>query len=74
IFGILDTRADDVMRAITSNTADFEDAVMIETAVREKVDCIVTRNTEDYRLSSVRVLTPAALIQVLTEYRSDDTE
>ena len=74
IFGILDTRADDVMRAITSNTADFEDAVMIETAVREKVDCIVTRNTEDYRLSSVRVLTPAALIQMLTEYRSDDTE
>ena len=74
IFGILDTRADDVLRAIASNTADFEDAVMIETAIREKVDCIVTRNTEDYRLSSVQILTPAAFFQILMDNRSDNPE
>ena len=66
IFEVADTAGADVMEAIASNTADFEDAVMIETAVREKMDCIVTRNTHDYQYSPIRVLLPGDFIRELT--------
>ena len=65
IFGLLDTTALDIRKAILSETSDFEDAVMIETAVRYKVDCIVTRNTKDYSKSSIHVYTPEEFIKLL---------
>lgn len=65
IFGLLDTTALDIRKAILSETSDFEDAVMIETAVRYKVDCIVTRNTKDYSKSSIHVYTPDEFIKLL---------
>ncbi|MCD8153826.1 MAG: hypothetical protein LUF78_03890 [Clostridiales bacterium] len=34
ILGLLDTSAEDIFHAISSDTSDFEDAVMIETARR----------------------------------------
>lgn len=37
LFDILDTTQSDVRHALASNVADFEDAVMIETAVREEI-------------------------------------
>ena len=58
ILGLLDTSADDIFHALSSPVSDFEDAVMIETAARAQVDCIVTRNTKDYAKSSVPVYTP----------------
>lgn len=67
IFGLLDTTALDIRKAILSETSDFEDAVMIETAVRAKVDCIVTRNTKDYNKSHVAVYTPDEFIKFLTD-------
>ena len=48
LFTMLDTAAIDIQKAIPASTSDFEDAVMIETALRANVDCIVTRNTRDY--------------------------
>lgn len=67
IVGMLDSRAEDVFHAITSDVTDFEDAVMIETALRSKVDCIVTRNTKDYLKSTVQVYTPEQFLNVLTK-------
>lgn len=58
ILGLLDTCADDIFHALSSPVSDFEDAVMIETATRAQVDCIVTRNTKDYSRSNVPVYTP----------------
>ena len=43
---LLDSRADNVIPAISSNIKGFENAVICETATRSKVDCIVTLNAE----------------------------
>ena len=62
---MLDSMADDVFHAISSNIKDFEDAVMIETAIRSKIDCIVTRNEKDYADSIVTIYTPQEFIEIL---------
>ncbi|MCD7959630.1 MAG: PIN domain-containing protein [Ruminococcus sp.] len=65
IVGLLDTTAEDVFHVLSSNVSDFEDAIMIETGIRCKVDCIVTRNTKDYSKSQLSVYTPAEFLQEL---------
>lgn len=65
IVGMLDSTADDVFHAIFSEVSDFEDAVMIETAVRSHVDCIVTRNIKDYTKSPVPVYTPEQFVELV---------
>ncbi|MCD7763622.1 MAG: PIN domain-containing protein [Lachnospiraceae bacterium] len=71
IIGILDTSAEDVFHAISSDTSDFEDAVMIETAIRSGMDCIVTRNGKDYEKSKLTVYNPEEFLESLKE---DNTE
>ena len=44
LFDLLDTAGIDCRKAISSEMADFEDAVMVETALRCGMDCIITRN------------------------------
>ena len=72
IFDVVDTAGNDVLSAIASNTADFEDAVMIETATREKMNYIVTRNMDDYKLSPIKVLSPDEFIQILSASRKEN--
>ncbi len=67
IIGLLDTSAEDIFHAISSDTSDFEDAVMIETARRSGMDCIVTRNQKDYEKSPVTVYPPAEFLRLLEE-------
>lgn len=55
---LLDTSAKDIFQALSSQISDFEDAVMVETALRSKMDCIVTRNKKDYKKSRALVYTP----------------
>ena len=55
LFGLLDTASLDIRKAISAEIPDFEDAVMVETAVRSGADCIVTRNTRDYSLSLIHI-------------------
>ena len=47
--------------------SDYEDAVMVETAVRSDIDCIVTRNQKDYAKSSIRVLSPSDFLLQIKE-------
>lgn len=65
LFECLDTTGMDCRRAIPSPVSDYEDAVMIESAARAEVDCIITRNEHDYAKSSVPVFTPEAFIKKL---------
>lgn len=65
VVGMLDRMADDVFHAISSDVKDFEDAVMCETAIRSKIDCIVTRNEKGYADSIVTVYTPKKFIEIL---------
>ncbi|MCL2834630.1 MAG: PIN domain-containing protein [Treponema sp.] len=43
--------------ALLLNIADFEDAVIVESAKMLKVDCIVTRNIRDFKNSPVPAMT-----------------
>jgi len=72
IVGMLDSAADDGFHAISSDVSDFEDAVMIETAIRSHVDCIVTRNTKDYTKSPVPVYTPDQFMELLGPENDDE--
>ena len=65
LFDVLDTSGIDCRKAVPSPVSDFEDAVMIETALRSEVDCIVTRNTEDFAKSPVPVLSPKEFLDKL---------
>lgn len=65
LFSIVDTSSLDIINALSSEVSDFEDAVMIESAVRYGVDCIVTRNVKDYSKSSIPVFAPEEFISLL---------
>ena len=65
LFEVADTAGIDCRRAIPSPVSDFEDAVMIETAARTEVDCIVTRNEHDFVKSTVPVLSPKDFLSKL---------
>lgn len=67
IVGMADTSASDIFHALASETSDFEDAVMIETALRFHADCIVTRNIKDYKKSPVPIYSPEEFLRLLTE-------
>ncbi len=65
IFELLDTKSTDCEKAVDSNCPDYEDAVMIETAIREKMDYIITRNVRDYINSPIPVLSPSDFLGTL---------
>jgi predicted nucleic acid-binding protein len=65
LFHLLDTTSLDCRKAISSEISDYEDAIMVETAIRSEMDCIVTRNVKDYTKASVTVYEPDALIALL---------
>ena len=72
LFGLAVTVGTDCRYALSSEVSDYEDAVMIETAVRTQMDAIVTRNTKDYSKSAVTVLTPEELIQKISEETEEE--
>lgn len=65
IFDILDTTAEDCRNALRSDISDFEDAVTVESAKRNGIDCIVTRNAKDFKNSSIPVYTPMEFLRIL---------
>ena len=73
LFELIDTQAIDCRKAITSNSPDFEDAVMMESAARSEVDCIVTRNTKDYAGSPVNVYSPSEFVKLLFPSKDSDS-
>jgi len=57
--------AEDCKKAFFSETSDYEDAVMIETAKRIKADVIVTRNLRDYKETAIPVMEPERFLREL---------
>ncbi len=55
---VLDTTRDICLSAFNSPVSDFEDAVLVESALRWGADCIVTRDTGDFSASPIPALTP----------------
>ncbi len=65
LFHLLDTTSLDCRKAISSEISDYEDAIMVETAIRSEMDCIVTRNVKDYAKSSIMVYEPTVFLKLL---------
>ena len=63
LFDVLDTAGMDCRRAISSEMSDYEDAVMVESAIRTDMDCIVTRNIRDFIGCPIPVYTPDKFLQ-----------
>lgn len=55
-----------ISMALTTNFRDFEDAIQYSTAVVNQLDAIVTRNPQDFPVTTPRIMTPGQLIQELT--------
>ncbi len=62
---ILDTTSLECLLAFSSKIADYEDAVMVETAKSNDLDAIVTRNLKDFQQSPVQIYTPEQLLKKL---------
>ena len=72
LFHLLDTASIDCKKAISSEVDDYEDAVMVETAIRSEMNLIVTRNVKDYTKTSVKVCDPSVFLKLLdTENETD---
>ena len=65
LFELIDTLGIDCQNAITIENSDYEDAIMIESAVRSGLDCIVTRNPEHFKVSPLPVYLPSEFVQKL---------
>ncbi len=57
---------DTIASAIASDFKDFEDAIQYHCALSvSKLDAIITRNTKDFRKSTIAILTPQEAVNVL---------
>lgn len=65
LFDIEHTFSSDCQLALSSLIKDYEDAVMIQTAIRIHADCIITRNLKDYKLAPVPVFSPEQFLEKL---------
>lgn len=64
-FNIMDTTSFDCRNALTSPISDFEDSILAETACRNNIDFIVTRNLKDYVKSQIPACLPSDIIEKL---------
>lgn len=53
-----------VDNALASSFGDFEDALQYYSALKQKVDAIVTRNVADFTQASIPVLTPSEFLNL----------
>jgi len=72
LFVVADTLAVDCYNACFSDVNDYEDGVMEQTAKRLHVDCIVTRNLKDYRLSNIKAFSPDDFFAYLQSANGED--
>ncbi len=55
-----------IRMALTANFRDLEDGIQYAAAVVNNLDAIITRNSLDFPVATLRILTPDLLIQQLT--------
>lgn len=61
-FYLIDTTASDVLFALQSDHVDLEDTVLLETAARTHIDCIITGNAKDFAGSTIPIYAPAEFL------------
>ncbi len=62
----IDVSKDVVRKALKSEFKDFEDAIQYNCAkTLNKIDCIVTRDTKDFKTSSIPTMTPKEALTMI---------
>ena len=65
LYDILDISERDCHAALRNGMNDYEDAVLVESAKRNDIDCIITRNTKDFQNSGIKTYTPIEFLRLL---------
>ena len=62
----IDVSKDVIRKALKSEFKDFEDAIQYNCAkTLSKIDCIVTRDTKDFKTSSIPTMTPKEALTMI---------
>ncbi|MCQ2595793.1 MAG: PIN domain-containing protein [Treponemataceae bacterium] len=67
IVNVMSVNEKEVDLALNSELSDFEDALQYFTALNNKIDFIITRNTKDYKNPKLIVQTPQEYIESTIE-------
>ena len=68
---IVGTTKKEIIQALKNNFTDYEDSVQYSSALTIKdLDVIITRNTKDYRNSSMAVMTPSNFLKMIEKNES----
>ena len=68
---IVGTTKKEIIQALKNNFTDYEDSVQYSSALTIKdLDVIITRNTKDYRNSSIAVMTPLNFLKLIEKKES----
>lgn len=65
LINIVDTTGEDCQKALTIENNDYEDAIMISSAVRSNMDWIITRNPKHFKASPIPIYSPEELLELL---------
>ena len=65
IFGVTPDDKSCLESALTTKGNDYEDAVLYESAIRQGVEGIVTRNEKDFPKSKIPIYNPDELVKII---------
>ena len=58
IIGVISVSSEAYHKALQSRALDFEDAIQLFSAIESDMDCIVTRNAQDFIFDKLPIYTP----------------
>ena len=64
-FNVIDTKQDDLLSSLFVNGNDYEDDILMNAALINDLDCIVTNNIKDFKKSKIKVFSPTELAKEL---------
>jgi predicted nucleic acid-binding protein len=63
---VIDVTKEVIKKSLKSEFKDFEDAIQYNCAkLPNKIDCIVTRDTKDFKMSSISTMTPREALTMI---------
>ena len=63
ILNILPFTDKEISESLSSGFKDFEDGIQYYIALNNSIDMIVTRNSADYHVGTIKIVTPAGIIE-----------
>jgi predicted nucleic acid-binding protein len=65
LLNILNVNDQIIQKALESEFKDFEDGIQYYTAMENDMDCIITRNVNDYKLSRIPVYILIEMLKII---------